>query len=221
MHKILRFLTKLSENNNNAWFQINQGLFMETQGVFACEVMDIIKKMTTTDPRLLNVKVRQSMQRIQRDARYTKSMEEPFHNHFSICFSPLGKACDHAGYCIHMEPRNRSYVSGGIVIESAKLNRLVRNRIVKHPEEYEAIINDPIFKKVFPQIDSPKLLRFPHGYDHDADYADLIMPRNFMISSKIPDREFSKKSWQDLVAARLLLMKSFVDFIEKAIEEEA
>lgn len=221
MHKILRYLVQLGENNNYEWFDQNRGLFTEIQSIFACEVKNIMNEMATADPRLAGIPVKPCIQRIQRDARFVKQMDNPFRLGMTASFSPNGKAGLHAGYSIHLEPGHKSYVAGGIVVPSSTLNKKVRNYINSHMLEYDDIINDPEFKEAFPTIGTERLQRYPSGFNEDSLAAPYVMTRDFVVISRIHDREFSKKGWQSMLAERMRLMMPFVRFTEAAIDGPA
>lgn len=217
MNKILRYLVALGENNSNEWFERNRSLFTASQGLFACEAKRVMNMMAEADPRFADIKVRSCIQRMLRCARFSRTQENPYRTSFAAVFSPYGTVKEgHAAYCLHLEPGNNSYVSGGVLTVSATMNRRVRQYITRHSERYKAIIEDEAFKQAFPTVGDDELQRMSTAFDRDAESFSYLLPHTFVVRQRIIDRDFSKKDWQATVARQLLLMKPFVDFIEEA-----
>ena len=219
MHKIIRYLVRLSENNNREWFLQHHGEFSEIQSIFACEVKRIMDIIGEVDPRVKDMPVKKCLLRITRDMRFASKNDVPFKTGLTAIIAPYGRFNRFPAYCIQME-QGKSYVAGGL-LQYAPTSRLaVRKHIVNHLERYQQIVHDEEFARLFPVIGGEPLKKLPARFKRDEPYTPYLYAGEFVVKYKIPDREFSKPKWQDHLGHVMQVMKPFLDFIDEAIAEE-
>ena len=219
MHKIIKYLKKVADNNNCEWFAAQQDEFALMTSAFALDVRAVMKGMEAFEPLVEKVKVKDCIVRFRRDLRFEKHRAMPYKEGFTAIITPFGKATGHAAYCIHMEPGN-SYIAGGmLLLGTGKKRDNVRRYIATHTDEYAHIVHKPKFRRLYPNIGSSELERFPSGYDKSAPYAPYLYARDFTVRTNIDDREFSVPGWQYLLIGYFRTMSPFVHFVEKALSE--
>ncbi len=220
MHKIIKFLHQVAKNNNCEWLDAHRKEFALMKSAFAVDVNNVMKGMAAFEPKVEGLPVRDCIVRFSRDLRFRKNREMPYKEGFTAIIAPFGKATDHAAYGIHMEPGN-SYIFGGtLLIKNGKQREAVRRYITKHTEEFAHIIHNRKFQKLYPNLGSEELERFPTGYDKTAPYAPFLYARDFTVRTYINDEEFSVAGWHYLLIGYFRTMAPFVHFVERALTDE-
>lgn len=218
MHKIIKFLAQAAENNNYEWFNANHKQYALMKSAFAVDVRAVMKGMEAFEPKVAGLPVSQCIVRFHRDLRIRQNREAPFKEGFTAIISPFGPATDHAAYGIHMEPGN-SYIFGGtLLIKDGKPREAVRRYITTHTDEFAHIVHNRKFKKLYPNLGTSEMERFPRGYDKKAPYAPFLYARDFTVRTYIDDQEFSVAGWHYLLIGYFRTMAPFVHFVEKALE---
>ena len=219
MHKIIKFLSLVAKNNSLEWLDEHRKEFALMKSAFAVDVSAVMKGMTAFEPKVANLPVKDCIVRFSRDHRFRKNRENPYKEGFTAIIAPFGKATDHAAYGIHMEPGN-CYIFGGThLIKDGKPREAVRRYITTHTDEFAHIVRNRKFNKLYPNLGSEELERFPSGYDKTAPYASFLYARDFTVRTYINDEEFSVAGWQYLLIGYFRTMQPFVHFVEKALRE--
>ena len=183
MEQVLQFLQELSANNNREWFNDNRKKYEKSREkiLFLTDVfIHEIRKFDTEIP-LLNPK--DCLFRIFRDVRFSKD-KRPYKTNFGSFIAKGGRKSIYPGYYFHIEPTG-SFVGGGIYMPAAGPLKAVRNYMEEHPEEFLAIINDPEFKKFYPEMMDHKLKTAPRGIEKNHPYIDLLRYKSFAFSSPV------------------------------------
>jgi len=215
--EILQFLRELRENNNRPWFQENKSRFDALNKVFIEEVQQLINHISLFDPELSGLEAKSCLFRIYRDIRFSPN-KLPYKSHFSAYMAKGGRNSEYAGYYIHLEP-DGCLLSGGIWMPQPKLLKILRQDIYDHIEEFASIIEEPSFKKSFPELEGETLTRMPVGYPADSPYGYIMKHKDFSVISYRPDSFFCKEGWIEKAAEEYKKLLPFNQFLNYSVNE--
>lgn len=190
--QIIQFLSELKENNYREWFQDNKQRYDALKAGFVDEVQQLINGIGLFDPSVAGLEAKDCLFRIYRDIRFSPD-KTPYKTHFSAYIARGGRSSEYAGYYFHLEPGN-CILSGGVWFPPAPLLKKLRSEIFTHIDEFVKIIEEPSFKKTFPELEGEVLKRNPAGYP-DSAYNYIIRHKDFSVVSYKPDDFFYKEDW--------------------------
>lgn len=212
----LAYLKKLRKNNNREWFQANRNLFEAAQEDYLEFTAKVIRECGKLDPEMAALSPKECVFRIYRDVRFSND-KTPYKTHFSSQLKAGGKKSGNAGIYIHIEPDGKegSFVAGGFWLPEAPLLKSIRQEIEYNTEEFKTILNDKKFKKTFGEMEEHKLSRVPKGVEKDHPAAELLKHTSFIVSAPIETKELSSPSLAKRIAKDYLVMKPFLDFLNR------
>lgn len=218
LHKnTLEFLIKLSENNNKPWFDENRKAYETAKADFEVFISGLIETLSPVIPEVKGVKAKDCIFRIFRDVRFSKN-KEPYKSNFGAAFGKDGKKISAAGYYLHIEPGNKSFIGGGLWMPEGEKLKAVRQEIDYNYDSLKKILEHKEFKKYFGKIEGESLKKAPQGYTEDNPAIDLLKMKSFTVGALITDRELAGKDLNTKIAERVKIMKPFIDFLNSAIQ---
>ena len=151
----LVFLRDLSQNNNRDWFEKNKSRFEKSvKEPFSELVTALITSFETIDPEI-RVDTKDTLFRIYKDVRFSKD-KSPYKTHMGAVISRYGrKEHTYPGYYVHSEFGNFMFGGGAYSLEKEPLEK-VRNKILREPDRFTAIIHNPDFVQHFGGIKGDK-----------------------------------------------------------------
>ncbi|UII22577.1 DUF2461 domain-containing protein [Fulvivirga ligni] len=192
LEKSLSFLTELNENNDRDWMQDNKPAYQDARNEFIAFVSELIPSIAEFDSGIVGLDPKKSVFRINRDIRFSKD-KRPYKNNFGVLMSEGGKKSGNAGYYLHLQPGDQSFVAGGVYAPDAERLAKVRQEIDYNPEELKQITSDKEFVERFGVIQGESLKRAPKGYDESHPNIDLIKLKSFIVLKRLTDKEV--KGW--------------------------
>ncbi|HZW70528.1 MAG TPA: DUF2461 domain-containing protein, partial [Hanamia sp.] len=124
----LSFLKSLKKNNNKPWFDANREKYLETRNNFEQFVALLLQKMILFDEDLKELEYKNCLFRINRDVRFSKD-KTPYKINFSASFNKGGKKSIYAGYYLHVQPGDNSFIGGGLWRPEPEQLKKVRQEI--------------------------------------------------------------------------------------------
>ena len=219
MKEVLDFLKDLSRNNNRDWFQANKQRYESSVEKILALTEIFNKELTQIDPEISIMNPKEYLFRIFRDVRFSNN-KSPYKTHFGIYIAPGGKKSSKAGYYYHIEPGN-SVIAGGLWCPEANILKAVRTEIQDSPDEFKAIINNPDFKKDFPEIEGEKLKTAPKGFDKSFQDIDLLCYKSYCVSTQIDDKIILNDQMIHQAIRASSLIRKFNSFLNNAIDKWA
>jgi uncharacterized protein (TIGR02453 family) len=215
----LQYIKKLQNNNNKPWFDENRHLFTAAKDDFEKLVTNIIKSFGEIDRDIAPLEAKNCIFRQYRDVRFSKD-KTPYKGHMGASFDRGGKNSGFAGYYFHLEPNDKSMVGGGIWMPEASALKKVRQEIDYSWEEFQSIINDEDFKKVYGQLQEGefKLSREPKGYEKDNPAIECLKLKSIVAITKLSDEELLSEDLQQKIVAAFTALMPLVKFINRALE---
>ncbi|WP_294278480.1 DUF2461 domain-containing protein [uncultured Chryseobacterium sp.] len=212
---VFSFLKKLTRNNTREWFNDHKDLYIQSRENIIEFLEDLVMEMALFDEEQAKTDVKKSLFRIYRDTRFSKD-KSPYKTNFGASMG-MGKGNQKAGYYLHIEP-GKSFLAGGIYMPDAGVLKLIRKEISLYSDEFLTILNNPDFKKHFPELDQEsKLVKVPQGFEKDDPMADFLKLKNFIVVYTLKDQELLDKEAVKNLAAIYEIMKPFNDFLNAAV----
>ena len=125
-----------------------------------------------------------------------------------------------AGYYIHVQPDNKSFAGGGIWFPAAPELKKIRQEIDYNLEEFQSIIQDKTFIKLFKGLSDEedyKLKREPKGYEKDNPAIAFLKYKCFVAHTSLTDKALTQPSLTEKITAAFKAVQPLINFINRAI----
>ncbi len=218
MDKVLEFLTELAANNNRDWFHDNKERYNENREKMLFVTDVLINEIRKFDREVPLLEPKDCLFRIYRDVRFSND-KRPYKTHFGGFISKGGRKGIYAGYYFHVDPVG-SFSGGGIYMPAAVELRAIRNRIAEYGAEFLEIMDDPDFKKTYPELMDDKLKTAPKGFPKDHEFIDLLRYKSFAFSTPISTSEILNGDYISLNVSAFKKLSHINAFINEAFEEK-
>lgn len=217
MQEIFDFLKDLAAHNDREWFQENRSRYEAAAAEFERITADMIGRIAKFEPGVSNMPAKNALFRIYRDTRFSTD-KRPYKEWMGAYINPRGRKSMHGGYYLHLQPGG-CMVAGGCWWFEPKVLREVRESIVLRLPEFESIVEQPDFKKHFPQIGEYPLKTMPKGFPKDFPRPEYLRPRTYVVWENLPDRFFLQKGWEAKATKRFQLMQPFINFVNDTVDD--
>lgn len=212
-----RFFDRLKRNNNRPWFQKHKGEY-EEQVRFPMECL-----IATIGPRMADVAPdfefhpRKSIFRIYRDVRFSNN-KAPYKTNIAASFEPQGKRnpTGDPGLYVGIE-RGEIFVGGGLYMPSGEQLKSIRRSIADRPQEYLAVIGNPVFKRLLGEVMGDRLQKAPLGYPKDHEMISHLRLKQFYVGKVLEDDACLKPRFADTVVQILTASMPFIRWLQKAL----
>lgn len=114
---------------------------------FNSYVTTLTTHITTLDPTIPELPIKDVVFRVYRDIRFSKD-PTPYKPYYSAAFSRTGRKGPYACYYIHCEPGS-SFVGGGLWQPDAAALVKLRRSIDRHANRWREVLAEDRFRKVF------------------------------------------------------------------------
>lgn len=215
----IRFLKKLSKNNNKPWFDANRKAYDEARGDFETFLQNVIDAFGKSDPSIASLKAKECMFRINRDIRFSKD-KTPYKKNFAASINLGGKQSIYAGYYFHLEPGN-SFVGGGIWMPMPAETQKIRQEIDYSLDEFKRIVGSKKFVSVYKDLDrDPEiaLVNVPKGYEKENPAASFLKLKSWIAMKAISDADLSSKSLVKDTVDAFKTIQPLINFLNRAVE---
>jgi uncharacterized protein (TIGR02453 family) len=151
--------------------------------------------------------------------RFSKD-KTPYKSNFGASIKRGGRKSGFAGYYFHCEP-GHSFIGGGLWMPDAVQLKNVRQEIDYNWEEFQEILKEKNFKKVYGDIykgADVSLSTMPKGYEKDNPAAGYLKLKSFIAETKITDEELTKASLHKKTVAAFKALQPLLNFINRPID---
>ena len=208
----LDFLTNLKANNNKEWFEKNRKAYDDARADQLQFISDLLSEMSKWEDRVKTIDPKKSTMRINRDIRFSKD-KSPYKSNLSFHITPLGAK---AGYYFHLEP-GATFVGGGLYGLEPDQIKAVRQEIDYNLSDFEKIMNNAAFKKIFKELKGDALQNVPKDYPKDHPGAQWLKHKDFIISTKVEDKDLTAKDLLKKTNEAYKTMQPFMVFMDRAL----
>ncbi len=217
----LNFLKNLAKNNTKEWFDAHRKDYEVAKEDYIQLCDAIIKNFCKKDKDFETLEAKKCLFRINRDIRFSKD-KSPYKINFGASFERGGRISPYAGYYLHVQPGNNSFVAGGVWQPEADKMKLIRQEIDYNWDEFKKIVNTKKFKATFGDLERTKetsLSREPKGYDKDNPAIDYLKLKSWVVSAPITDEGLMNKDGLKKILAAFETMQPMINFLNQALAQ--
>lgn len=219
MKRIISFLSQIKENNNREWFEAHKAEYKAANDIFNAFVEKLIFGISSFDPSVKGLTVKDCTYRIYRDVRFSPD-KKPYKTHMGAYVCPHGKNSGYAGYYFHIEPKGNGFLGNhqldtGLYRPQANILRSIREDIDLNGEKFEAAIN---MAKGFELTDDQPLKKVPAGYPADHKYAEYLKMRNPGLCKLVDDDFILSENLLENTIEAFRVTASFNNILNRAVE---
>jgi uncharacterized protein (TIGR02453 family) len=217
----LKFLKELAKNNNKEWFDANRKKYEVARQDFIELADNIIKGFCKKDKDLEQLEGKKCLFRINRDIRFSKD-KSPYKTNFGASFERGGRISPWAGYYLHIQPGNKSFLAGGVWQPEADRTKKIRQEIDYNWDEFRKIITSKKFVATFGDLEKTKetsLSREPKGYEKSNPAIDYIKLKSWVVSAPLTDAQLTDKGVLKTILAGFETMQPLIRFLNHALAE--
>ena len=212
----LSFLRNLKKNNNKEWFDKNKNKYLAAKDNVAELTDALLKECCKFEKGFSGLTSKDCIFRIYRDVRFSKD-KKPYKNNLGASLNVGGKKVQNAGYYLHIEPGG-SFLAGGIWMPPGDQLKKIRQEIDYNGKEFNKIISNKDFKKLFKSLDkSYQLKTTPKGYDKSHPDIESLKLTSFIVWHKFSDKEVGNKNFIAQLSKGAKVMRPLIDFLNTAI----
>ena len=156
----LAFLESVKENNNTERLHTYRDLYQQEKFRFADFIKKLLEELTKINPEFKDLQPKEYIFRFNRDIRFSHN-KSPYKEHFGAVIAPGGKKSDLPCLYVHLESGNNSMIAGGLYLPPTPTIHKVRTLIAKHFKEWNTIITEKSFKKIYGEVQGKELVKMP------------------------------------------------------------
>ncbi len=214
----IHFLKNLSENNNREWYHAHKDEYQQARHDFEAFIEQVLQEVTPFYS-LGMLRAKDCIYRQQRDIRFSHD-KTPYTTHMSALIGPGGKKTTQVPFYLRIKPDGLSMLGAGAWEGAARQLHLIRQEIDYNPTPLKALISQPDFQQYFGTIQGVSLKRPPKGYAADHPDIDLIKMKEWYISHTLTETMYQANDFLDYVITVFRSAKPFVNYMNRALEEE-
>jgi uncharacterized protein (TIGR02453 family) len=220
----LAFLRRLERNNRRDWFERNRPIYeREVRDPMRALVEEMDVRLARIAPELVG-DPRRSIFRIHRDVRFSAD-KSPYKTNAACQFyhcdagRGAGQDAEGAGAGLYFQlARGDCFVAGGLWMPARPALDRIRERIADAPEDLEALLAAPAFRRRFRRLDQEAVLkRMPRGYGESHPAAGWLRYRSFTATRPLSEREVQSPRLADLLERDFAALVPLVRWLNAAI----
>lgn len=226
--RILKFLRDVMANNNRPWFQEHKEEYLVVKNDFERGVAQAIARISTFDPTVAHITVKDATYRFYRDTRFSQD-KSPYKNHFGAYIAAHGKKALHGGYYIHLEPDHCLVACGNYWLPTNILASC-RNEIMGNTAEWLKRVESPEFLEYYGAEENSKwddrqgfglekLKTCPSGFPRDYEYIKYLRMKDYCCWHHVDEDFFEGDGWLDGIERYFKAGKPMMDFINAVIDD--
>lgn len=182
---LTRFLAELSENNNRAWFVMNQPRYEILRAEFLELVTRLIADISKFDPAVAACNPKKALFRINRDVRFAHD-KSPYKTTFSaaITASGLKKPSQGGGpaYYFQIDENEKLLVAAGEYMPPSDRLLAIRQHVIGDATGFGKLLKNRKLNDNFGGLQQEgKLVRPPKGFAADSPHVEWLKLKSFII----------------------------------------
>ena len=217
----LQFMADLKANNNTEWMHANKKRYENYKIDYHKFIESILLEMKPLDKSLELLEIKNCTFRINRDIRFAKD-KSPYKTNIGAWLSTNKNKKNSPGYYIHFQ-ENASFIAGGVWCPEVNDLKKIRKEIEFFHEDLKEITTNKDFVSVFDSLDKEEnnvLKNAPKGFDINHPGIEFLKLKSFTASQVINDSDFTKPDFSKNIAKKLIVLKSFNEFLNRALNTE-
>ena len=217
-----KFLRSLARHNEREWFHAHKAEYdANVRGPFLRLIGDLQPALAAVSPhyRADPKGVGGSLFRIQRDTRFSGDKRPYKEWQGARLFHERHKQVEAPSYYLHLQPGN-CFIGSGLWHPQPEALRRIRHFIVDNPGSWQAVAHAPAFRRRYDLDEDEMLVRPPRGFPADFAFIDDLRHKNFVALRAIDDATILGPRLRQVLAADLVALAPFVDYLCAALDLE-
>ena len=212
----LSFLRGLKKNNDRTWFEARRGIYEhEVKAPMLAIIGEVTEAMLDFAPDHVRPP-QKCMMRIYRDIRFS-SDKRPYKNHLAAWWSRAGLEKTSGGGFYFDVSTSEVTVAAGVYMPEREQLLAIRRHLSEtggaQHAELRRLLSAPRLRKLMQPIDALPLTRPPKGFLPDDPALDLILQRQWGVTSSLPLDLATRPSLVDEIVTRFRLAAPIVDLL--------
>jgi len=214
----VQFFRELSQNNHKDWFDLNRSRYEKNVKLpFSAFTQKAIDTIALIDPVFSELLAKDCIFRINRDVRFSKD-KQPYKLMCSAIITPNGKKSKAVnGIYYEFTPEHVRFYSGVYEIEKDDLYA-VRAGITSNLKEFNSLLNDPEFKKIFGDIRGEKNKIIHADFRESAQEQALIFNKQWYFYVEYPVELLYEKQLLDKLLHAYQVSRPLEQFFNQFIQ---
>jgi uncharacterized protein (TIGR02453 family) len=181
----IKFLRGLKKNNDREWFDARKSIYeTELKAPMLAVIEEINHGLEGFAPEFIRPP-QKSMMRIYRDIRFSKN-KQPYKNNIAAWWARQGlEKTSGGGFYFHVTAEEVHIAAGCYMPEKDQLLAIRRMLLERH-EELRHFMSAKYLKNKMTPFDGLKMSRGPKGFPPDHPAMDLILCRQWGVSTRLP-----------------------------------
>lgn len=208
----LKFLRSLKRNNRREWFQPRKEIFdREIRGPMLAIAEAITHAMTDFAPAHMRPPEKAVM-RIYRDTRFS-SDKSPYKQQLGAWWSRDGlEKTSGGGYYFHISA-DELVIAAGVYMPERDQLLAIRRFLLEHHGEARRLLHDRKLKGKLEQFEGLPLTRPPKGFPAEHPAMDLVLCRQWGLSTHLPAAAALKPNLVTEITSRFRLAAPLIDLL--------
>lgn len=216
------FLAELAENNQRAWFVMNQPRYEILRAEFLQSVTRLIADTARFDPAVAGCNPKKAIFRFHRDLRFAHD-KQPYKTSFSAAITASGlRRPSQAGgpmYYFQINAAGVLTIAGGEFRPPAERLRAIRRHLVTDAEGFEKVLKNRTLRVDYGDLrQQDKLIRLPKGFAADAAHAEYIRLKSFTVARELPLQQMAPADLEPRILAGFRAAWPLVAWLREAKE---
>ena len=214
--RLLSFLRALKRNNNREWFQAHRADYeAHVHGPMIALVERLAPELARFAPELV-ASPRVSLYRIYRDTRFSPD-KTPYKTHAAAIF-PCRGLPKHEGAGLYLEVAPAHVlIAGGIYAPQPPELHAIREHLARNYRRFRSIVESPVFRRAFGEIEGDRLQRLPRGFPADHPAAEFLKMKQFLVAREYPATLAASPRFFPELVARFGQMAPLIRFLNEPL----
>ena len=214
----VKFLRGIARNNDREWFEPRKPLYeAELKAPMLALIGEINEAMHDFAPEYVRPP-QKSLMRVYRDVRFSKD-KKPYKTNIAAWWARTGlEKTSGGGFYFEMTATEICIAAGCYMPQKDQLLAIRRMLLERH-EEYRAILRSKKLLAGLTPLDGLKMSRGPKGFPAEHPALDLIMQRQWGVSSSLPVEVALKPGLLKEIVKRFKLSAPLVSLLNEPLME--
>lgn len=180
----LQFYRELAANNQKEWFQLHRKRYEKSvKEPFFNFVKELLEVASKENPAI-TLTPSQAIFRINRDIRF--STDKTIYKVYSSAVVSAGtsRGAEMPGFYFQIGPGELEIYTGAYSISKPSLDNL-RQTIADNPSELTRLLDEPVFKSLFGEMQGEKNVRLPKALQAAAEQQPYIANKQFYFKAEL------------------------------------
>jgi len=214
----VKFLRGIARHNDREWFEPRKPIYeAELKAPMLALIGEINEALHDFAPEYVRPP-QKSLMRVYRDVRFSKD-KKPYKTNIAAWWARTGlEKTSGGGFYFEMTATEICIAAGCYMPQKDQLLAIRRMLLERH-EDYRAIVGSKKLLAVLTPFDGLKMTRGPKGFPADHPGLDLIMQRQWGVSSRLPVEVALKSGLLNEIVKRFKVAEPLVSLLNEPLAD--